>query len=489
MKDAAFPPQTQTPQAAQTAPAPSSQGPATALAATSPSLLSATLSTLLVRGLLMPLSLLQGSVLARALGPAGLGLYSAALVDVNVLVALFSLGLPGGLALVAGEARRLDDRVQRMQALRRLALRHGFLLVAMTLCAVPLYVGLSRAVALPTRTLALLLICAVLVVAQFARDVQNALLWGGQRFTAQNRINAGVQVLLSVALLLLWSSDVLKAETALLLQLGSHVLWTLASTWASTAISPAAAARRSEPVRGQLAPSTEPTIPIEDPAIRARRIGLRSYLGVLLDLLLLRIDVYLIERLVPAATMAHDLGLYQAGVRIAELILFVPSTLNAVLFAKAAAREDVARVTLRGAKLSLWIGALAVAGMWLIGQPLLVLFFGARFAGSFLPCLWILSGCAATCFASPLAGTLSGQHGYPRAILLAQLAALVVNVVANWILLPRLGIVGAAMASTLSYVVSAVLIAAAFAHRYRISWWQLVRPESPWALFRGLRSN
>lgn len=460
----------------------------------SPPLLQAALSMLLVRGLLLPLSLLQGSVLARALEPAGLGLYSAALVDVNLLVALLSLGLPGGLALVAGEAQMRADRSQRLLALRRVAARHGLLIVVFALCAVPLYGSVSRAVVLPVRSQPLLVICAVLVVAQFARDVQNALLWGGQRFAAQNRINGGVQLLLSGLLVVLWCLGVLRTETALLLQLGSHLLWIAASSVASQHVQRAhvtgpPASQTDVDTGSQRVVRVASDESDEDAAARARRIGLRSYVGVLLDLLLLRIDVYLIERLVPAATMAHDLGLYQAGVRIAELILFVPSTLNAVLFAKAAAREQVASATLCAAKLALWIGALSLLGMWLVGQPLLVLFFGARFAGSFVPCLWILAGCAATCFASPLAGTLSGEHGYPRAILLAQLAALGVNVAANVVVLPRWGIVGAAMASALAYFVSAVLIAGAFAQRYRISLRQLVRIESPAALWRGLRSS
>ena len=464
---------------------PSATAPATARenAAASPSLIQATLATLMVRGLLLPLSLLQGSVLARGLGPAGLGLYSAALVDVNLLVALLSLGLPGGLALIAGEAQQHADRSRRIQVLRRMALRHGLLIVGVTLLAVPIYQGLARVITLPARTLGLLLICAVLVIAQFARDMQNALLWGGQRFAAQNRINGAVQLVLSLTLTGLWLAGALRVEVALLLQLGSHLLWIAGSFWASR--SPAATASANATASSNPASTEEPA---DDIAQRARRIGLRSYIGVLLDLLLLRIDVYLIERLVPVATMTHELGLYQAGVRIGELILFVPSTLNAILFAKAAAREDVALSTLRGAKLSLWIGLSALLGMWLVGQPLLVLFFGARFAGSFVPCLWILGGCAATCFASPLAGTLSGEHGYPRMILLAQLAALLVNIAANCVLLPRWGIVGAAMASTCAYVVSALLIAAAFAHRYRVSWRQLVLLESPLSLWRGLRA-
>jgi len=214
---------------------------------------------------------------------------------------------------------------------------------------------------------------------------------------------------------------------------------------------------------------------------------MRNYFSQLLDLLLLRIDVYLIQNLLPAASMERDLGLYQAGVRVAELALMLPGTLNALLFAKAAAAEEVALTALCSAKFSLWLGLFALVGMALLGQPLLVLFFGARFAGSFWPCLGVLGGCVAMCFSGPLAGTLQGAAGYPRSVFIAQALSLVVNVAANLYLLPRYGIFGAALASCLAYGASAALIAAAFGRRFAISAGEILRPETPWALWRHLR--
>ncbi|HRI54519.1 MAG TPA: hypothetical protein PLW65_30480, partial [Pseudomonadota bacterium] len=49
------------------------------------------LAMLGTRAALLPLSFLQGALLARALGPAGVGRYSAALVALNVLVTVLSL--------------------------------------------------------------------------------------------------------------------------------------------------------------------------------------------------------------------------------------------------------------------------------------------------------------------------------------------------------------------------------------------------------------
>lgn len=436
----------------------------------SPKLYSATVGALASRVILLGLALVQGALLARGLGPAGLGRYSAMLVDVNLLVALMSCGLPGALAVLLAEESKSGSRLGlRLKMLRRIALRHGAAMLAILgLGGLSLVAG----VRLPERTPLVCALLGVAVLVQYGRDVVNSLLWGGQRFSVQNRVNVLVQLALLFGIASLVLSHGLGPESAVALQLAGNLLW-ITGAW-----------RAARPAQADPDASPQP----EDGLLRrARAIGMRNYFSQLLDLLLLRIDVYLIQNLLPAASMERDLGLYQAGVRVAELALMLPGTLNALLFAKAAAAEEVALTALCSAKFSLWLGLFALVGMALLGQPLLVLFFGARFAGSFWPCLGVLGGCVAMCFSGPLAGTLQGAAGYPRSVFIAQALSLVVNVAANLYLLPRYGIFGAALASCLAYGASAALIAAAFGRRFAISAGEILRPETPWALWRHLR--
>ena len=76
---------------------------------------------IVTRAALLPLGLLQGALLARQLQPHGLGRYSALLTDVNLLVTIASLGLPGALSVL------LSEDGGRLRPLLRLALRHGVL--------------------------------------------------------------------------------------------------------------------------------------------------------------------------------------------------------------------------------------------------------------------------------------------------------------------------------------------------------------------------
>ncbi|MCS6915063.1 MAG: polysaccharide biosynthesis C-terminal domain-containing protein [Myxococcales bacterium] len=420
----------------------------------------------LTRAALLPLGLAQGAVLARQLGPAGLGRYSALLVDANLLVALAGWGLPGALSVLLGQ------EPGRLRALVHIALRHGLVVLVAPAAAVVLAATLWPALpAMVSRTPQEVALVAVLCICQYVRDVLGALLLGGQLFGAQNR-QAVLLSLFQIALLLILAGlGRLDALSALSVQIAGNVLLSVLAA------------------RALVATRWPVSVPAAGLAAEARRIGVRNFLHLLPDLLLMRIDVYLIQGLLRRATAQTELGLYQAGVRIAELVLLVPSALNAVLFAKAAAREDLTRITVAGAKLSMYLGLACLLAMAFLGRPVLILLFGPRFAGSFLPCLLVLLGCSALCLGGPLAGTLAGAGAYPRSVILAQVVALLVNVGANVVLIPPLGAVGAGAASALAYAVSTAVIAGGFCRRFGISPLELLRPERPQTLLRWAKGG
>ena len=145
------------------------------------------------RLLTLPLGLLQGVLLARGLGPQQLGRYSAALVDVNLLVTVLSLGLPGALAVLCAEAKAEKSA---LRSLWRVAQQRGVLLLVGGLVIAGLGLLWPRSVdwLLRGREPLLLGLIAVTVAVQYARDVHNSLLWGGQQFSAQNRLTTGLAV-------------------------------------------------------------------------------------------------------------------------------------------------------------------------------------------------------------------------------------------------------------------------------------------------------
>lgn len=449
-----------------------------------PSLLRSVFSTLATRFAVLPLGLLQGALTARALGPEGLGRYSAVLVDVNIVTTLLGLGLPGGLAVLTGESQGNQAAVR---SLWWRGIRH--LLFALCLASVLAVVFSHYAPSLfssflADRTPLLQILLIVCVVGQLGRDVHNALLWGGQRFGTQNRLSLILSLLQLASVAGLFLCQKLAVETALTVQALS--LWGLCLAFLFRLRIDQKESAESIPKHQTETADIQSQCNHFPSSKRLYAVSLRNFFHILPDMLLLRIDVYLIELLLPPLTMRKELGLYQAGVRVAELVLMLPGTLNAVLFAKAAAKEDIGEQALLSAKLGLYLGLCSCAGMFFVGKPLLLLFYGERFGGSFLPCLLVLLGCSALCFSGPLAGALSGARGYPPSVILAQTLALVVNVALNLWLLPRHGIIGAAWASVAAYAVSAVCISVAFARHFALPLHSLLTPIPPRTLYAKL---
>jgi O-antigen/teichoic acid export membrane protein len=109
-----------------------------------------------------------------------------------------------------------------------------------------------------------------------------------------------------------------------------------------------------------------------------------------------------------------------------------------------------------------------VAITFLLAVPALVLgpyfvraVYGSQFADAGVALRFIIPGVIAYSVVAVLTRYLSGQ-GRPGTTTLILVVGLGINIAANLLLIPRLGINGAALASSVSYSVSAVLTLAVF---------------------------
>jgi O-antigen/teichoic acid export membrane protein len=134
------------------------------------------------------------------------------------------------------------------------------------------------------------------------------------------------------------------------------------------------------------------------------------------------------------------------------------------------------------------VGGIAIA----IGSSLfLPLVFGERFRPSIAVVWLLLPGTVALSLGrvgvSDLAGR--GKSGYSSVF---SITALVVTVALDLILIPRLGIQGAALASSAAYFTNTILILTALKYELKVTWRSLLVPSYAelasyryaWALFR-----
>lgn len=189
---------------------------------------------------------------------------------------------------------------------------------------------------------------------------------------------------------------------------------------------------------------------------RCLEYGWKAHLSNVLTFLNYRADVFLLNYLLnPAAA-----GIYMIAVLIAERLWTFSEAVSTALFPLLSSlhREEARRKQLTPL-IARWLLLLSVIGgvaLLAIAQPLIHLLFGAKYASAGPALVWLLPGIILGGSARALANDLSAR-GRPELNLIAAVVVVTVNIVANLMLIPRFGIAGAAIATSVAYALNAVI--------------------------------
>lgn len=179
------------------------------------------------------------------------------------------------------------------------------------------------------------------------------------------------------------------------------------------------------------------------------KYGLRAYFATLASYLVLRVDILMMQYM----QGAEQTGFYSIAVTISDAIFLLPVAIGTVLFPRLSAMKDPLQKWRLAAKAVLATSMVMVIAsivlMSLVGW-LVTLLFGEAYAPAksaaiiLIPAVGLLG--VNTIFMNYFASL-----GMPIVTVISPLVATVVNIPANYVLIPRLGIDGAAWASLLSY--------------------------------------
>jgi O-antigen/teichoic acid export membrane protein len=140
----------------------------------------------------------------------------------------------------------------------------------------------------------------------------------------------------------------------------------------------------------------------------------------------------------------------------------VPNALGVVMFSRAVdPTADAGRTAAVLTRTTLALTILLALPAAAFGPRLVRFVYGSQFADAGVALRLIIPGVVAYSVVAVLSRYLSGR-GRPGTGTLILLLGLATNVVANLILVPRLGILGAALASSLSYGLTALVMLAVF---------------------------
>jgi O-antigen/teichoic acid export membrane protein len=166
--------------------------------------------------------------------------------------------------------------------------------------------------------------------------------------------------------------------------------------------------------------------------------------------------VFWLDRLMVGFLLpAYDNGLYQAASQVSAFFVLILAAFNAILsplFAQLHSRGDLPamqEVYRVGIKWSLYGGLPVFLVICIAPQAVLAVLYGRAYAPAWLA-LIILSVGQIVNLATGSVGTLLSMSGYQRAWLNLSAAALALNFLLCLFLIPRLGIPGAAIATSVS---------------------------------------
>lgn len=167
---------------------------------------------------------------------------------------------------------------------------------------------------------------------------------------------------------------------------------------------------------------------------------------------LYNVDVLLLKVFMGSETT----GYYKAALVTAEFIWFVPKALQVVLMHSTSelwSDQNVHQITelaSRATRYALLLTVLLAIGIAALADAFVPLYFGDEFVPAITPLLFLLPGTIGLAVSRPMLAIGQGK-GSLHVLVYATGAAALINVVLNIALIPRFGMVGAAIGTSVGY--------------------------------------
>jgi O-antigen/teichoic acid export membrane protein len=185
------------------------------------------------------------------------------------------------------------------------------------------------------------------------------------------------------------------------------------------------------------------------------KFGLQSHLGTIFYLLGWRLDFLLCN----AYLDTRAVGYYSVAVLLGELLWFIPQSLAVVLLPEVSrlSAEQAVRLTSQVCRLTLVSSALGAIFLAAIAPLLVSMIFGNDFLPALSPFWLLLPGMIFESGTRILSSFFVGR-GYPMTSTHSAGLVFLANLLLNLWWIPRHGIAGAALASTISYTLGAIYL-------------------------------
>lgn len=393
-------------------------------------------TTLLAQLVVLVLALGQTAIVARWLGPEGKGVLALLQLVPGTLAILLNFGIEAANVYHAG-SRRLDIAKLTSNSMMFALISSAVGIGAIVVLAAGGWLGLL----VPGVPIPLVLLAMASLPAFFIVGYSNSILQGLQRISTVNAVNVAQALVVLVLMGLL------------IVALGTGLLGAVVAFVAGGLVTSALVGWLLYGQGGALIPSWSwPTVRMVLP------FGLRGYAGQLLQFFNYRLDMFLVNFFLDPASV----GIYSVSVRMAELLWYLPNAVGFVIFPKAASAKpaEMSSFTPRVFWTTLALTAAGAVGLAILGRLLIVVIYSPAFLGAYAPLLALLPGVVLLGGAKVLTNVIAGR-GYPQYNSVNAGVSFLLTVVLDLLLIPAHGVLGASIASSISYA-STFIIAIGF---------------------------
>lgn len=199
------------------------------------------------------------------------------------------------------------------------------------------------------------------------------------------------------------------------------------------------------------------------------RYGLKAQFGNIVQRLNYRLDVFIVNYYLPL----DQVGIYGIAVALGETLWGVSGSIATMVFPIASAstdKKEMSTFTNQITRVSLTLIAGFSVILAFLSKPLILLVFGRDFVTATSALLWLLPGISIFSVSNILASYLAGV-GLVEKNIYSSIVSGIVTVVLDIYLIPRIGINGASIATSFSYIIFTIMTII-FYVRYTHARWQ-----------------
>jgi stage V sporulation protein B len=183
--------------------------------------------------------------------------------------------------------------------------------------------------------------------------------------------------------------------------------------------------------------------------------GLKSSASQICLFLLFRVDIFLVNYFLGV----RKAGLYSIAVVVTELLQKTANTLGTVIFPKLSGKslKEGRKLSLSVLLFVLVVGIVFSLFMVLFGVQIISLLYTKDFVEAATPLYILLPGAIIMSCGRIILSALWGQD-FPRVTIIVPIISFFLNVILNLIFIPKLGMNGAALSTTISYAFFGIIL-------------------------------